>query len=304
MSFLLRRLGSAAIVLIGVTLVTFGLIQLTGDPLAAMVPPEASPQTRLLVQQELGLDQPLPVQYLRFLTNAVHGNFGNSVRDPVSAMSLVLQRLPNTFELIGLSLLMALVAGGGLGIVAAWSKLRVIQAVAETIGLFGQVMPEFWLGVVLILLFAVQVRLFPASGHEGLRSLVLPSLTLSAYPLAMIMRLMRSSLLEVRHRDFIRTANGKGLDPATVLSRHALRNALIPIVAYLGVQVARLLGGSIIVETVFGYPGMGLLAVQAIADRDLPIIQAFMVVVALTVVIASLCSDALVVAVDPRISHA
>ncbi|MFI5269325.1 MAG: ABC transporter permease [Chloroflexota bacterium] len=276
----------------------------TGDPLAAMLPVEASPESRQLVRAELGLDLPLPVQYLRFLGNAVRGRFGNSVRDPVSAMSLVLQRVPNTLQLVGLSLLVALVAGGLLGIIAAWSKRSDVQAVAETVGLLGQVVPEFWLGVVLILSFAVKVRLFPASGHDSWSSLVLPSLTLAAYPLAMVMRLTRSSLLEVRHRDYVRTATAKGLGPTVVLSRHALRNAAIPVVAYLGVQVARLLGGSIVVETVFGYPGMGLLAVQAISNRDLPVVQAFMVVVALAVVVAGLCADALMVAVDPRISHA
>jgi len=234
----------------------------------------------------------------------VQGKFGNSVRDPVSAMSLVLERIPNTLELIGLSLLIALAVGGVLGILAAWSRSNAVQAVAETVGLFGQVVPEFWLGIVLILVFAVRVRLLPASGHENWSSLVLPSVTLAAYPLAMTMRLTRSSLLEVRHRDYIRTANSKGLAPSTVLSRHALPNAAIPVVSYLGVQVARLLGGSIVVETVFGYPGMGLLAVQAISNRDLPVVEAFMVVVAATVVVASLCADALLSVVDPRIRYA
>ncbi|MFI5266146.1 MAG: ABC transporter permease [Chloroflexota bacterium] len=302
--FFARRLGNAVVVLVGVTLVTFGLLQLTGDPLAAMLPVEASPESRQLVRTELSLDQPVPVQYLHFLGNAVQGKFGNSVRDPVSAMGLVLQRVPNTLQLVGLSLLIALLVGGLLGILAAWSKRPAVQAMAETVGLFGQVVPEFWLGVVLVLMFAVKVRLFPASGHEGWTSLVLPSVTLAAYPLAMVMRLTRSSLLDVRHRDYVRTAMGKGLGPATVLSRHALRNAAIPVVSYLGVQVARLLGGSIVVETVFGYPGMGLLAVQAISNRDLPVVQAFMVVVALAVILASLCADALMGVVDPRISHA
>jgi ABC-type dipeptide/oligopeptide/nickel transport system permease component len=302
--FFVGRLGNAIVVLLGVTLITFGLLELTGNPLAAMVPVEASPETVQLVKAEFALDQPLPVQYLHFLANAVQGKFGNSVRDPVSAMSLVMERIPNTLELIGLSLLIALAVGGVLGILAAWSRSNAVQAVAETVGLFGQVVPEFWLGIVLILVFAVRVRLLPASGHENWSSLVLPSVTLAAYPLAMIMRLTRSSLLEVRHRDYIRTANSKGLAPSTVLSRHALPNAAIPVVSYLGVQIARLLGGSIVVETVFGYPGMGLLAVQAISNRDLPVVEAFMVVVAATVVVASLCADALLSAVDPRIRYA
>jgi peptide/nickel transport system permease protein len=302
--FLARRLGTAAVVLVGVTLVTFVLLEATGDPLAAMVPVEASEQTKDLIRHEFALDQPLPVQYLHFLANAVQGKFGNSVRDPVSAMSLVLDRFPNTLQLVGLSLLIALVAGGTLGILAAWSRSAGVKAVAETVGLFGQVVPEFWLGVVLILVFAVSVRLLPASGHEGWQSLLLPSVTLAAYPLAMIMRLTRSSLLEVRHRDYLRTAVSKGLAPGRVLSRHALRNAALPVLAYLGVQFARLLGGSIVVETVFGYPGMGLLAVQAISNRDLPVVQAFMVVVAASVVLASLLADGLMAAVDPRISHA
>ena len=302
--FLIRRLGNAAIVLLGVTLITFALLEMTGNPLAAMVPVEASPETKALVEHEFALDQPLPVQYLHFLGNAVRGKFGNSVRDPVSAMSLVLERLPNTLELVGLSLLIALLIGGVLGIVAAWSKSAAVKALAETVGLFGQVVPEFWLGVVLILLFAVKVRLLPASGRDSWQSLVLPAITLASYPLAMVMRLTRSSLLEVRDRDYVRTAVSKGLGPGLVLSRHALRNAGIPVLSYLGVQFARLLGGSIVVETVFGYPGMGLLAVQAISNRDLPVVQAFMVVVAAAVVLASLLADALMAAVDPRISHA
>ncbi|HEX6511101.1 MAG TPA: ABC transporter permease, partial [Chloroflexota bacterium] len=213
--FLARRLVNAAIVIVGVTLVSFGLLHLTGDPLAAMVAVEASPETRELVKSEFALDKPLPVQYLRFLANAVQGQFGNSVRDPVSAMGLVLQRIPNTLQLVGLSLLIALAAGAALGTVAAWSRSAGMKGVAETVGLMGQVVPEFWLGVVLILVFAVRLRVLPASGHDSWTSLVLPSLTLAAYPLAMIMRLSRSSLLEVRHRDYIRTAVSKGLGPGT-----------------------------------------------------------------------------------------
>lgn len=302
--FFARRLGTALIVLIGVTSITWGLLELTGDPLAAMVPVEASPETKELIKHEFSFDQPPPVQYLRFLGNAVQGKFGNSVRDPVSAMSLVLERIPNTLQLIGCSLLIALVVGGTLGTLAAWSRSKGVQALAETVGLLGQVVPEFWLGVVLILVFAVGVRLLPASGHDSPASLILPSVTLATYPLAMTMRLTRSSLIDVRHRDYIRTAVSKGLGPGSVLSRHALRNAAIPVVSYLGVQFARLVGGSIVVETVFGYPGMGLLAVQAISNRDLPVVQAFMIIVAVLVVLASLTADALIVIVDPRISHA
>ncbi len=303
MRFLATRLANAVVVLIGVTLITFGLLELTGDPLAAMVPVEASPETVALVRAEFALDQPLPVQYFHFVARAIRGQFGNSVRDPVNAMSLVMERVPNTLQLVASSLLIALLAGGFLGILAGWSRRSGVQAVAETVGLFGQVVPEFWLGVVLILVFAVGVRLLPASGHENWSSLILPAVTLAAYPLAMIMRLTRSSLLEVRHRDYIRAAVAKGLGPGAVLGRHALRNAAIPVVSYLGVQFARLLGGSIVVETVFGYPGMGLLAVQSISNRDLPVVQAFMVVVAVAVVLASLLADGLLAIVDPRIAR-
>jgi peptide/nickel transport system permease protein len=303
MLYLGQRIAQSVVVLLGIALVTFVLVQLTGDPLGALLPPDTPPEARESMRRQLGLDRPLPVQYLLFVFHAAQGNFGNSLREPVPAMSLVLDRLPNTLQLVMLGLVLALLVGVTLGAVAAVTRRASVRAVAETTGLIGQMVPEFWLGILLILIFAVNFQWLPASGRGGLESLILPAITLAAYPTAMIVRLTRSSLDEVLRQDYIRTAHGKGLVPRVVLTRHAFKNAAIPVVSYLGVQAARLIGGSIIVETVFGYPGMGLLVVQAVSTRDLPVIQAFVVVVGTCVIVANLLVDASYTLLNPRIGR-
>ena len=302
--YLAERAAHALVVLLGISLIVFVLIQLTGDPTAAMLPPDAPAETRAAFRQQVGLDQPVQVQYALFVTRAVRGDFGNSLREPVSAMSLVLERLPNTLQLVGAGLFIAVVLGVTFGIVAAVSQRPDVRATAETAGLLGQMVPDFWLGIMLILVFAVHLQWVPASGRGGLQYLILPALTLAAYPLAMIMRLTRSSLREVLYQDYIRTAYSKGLSQPVVLARHALRNAAIPVVSYLGVQAAHLVGGAIVVETVFSYPGMGLLAVQSIATRDLPVIQAFVVVVGVFVILVNLLVDSAYAVLNPRLRHA
>ncbi len=299
--YLAERAAHAAVVLVGITLIVFALIHLTGDPTAAMLPPDAPAELRAAFRQQAGLDQPLYVQYALFVVRAARGDFGNSLREPVSAMSLVLERLPNTLQLVAAGLLIALVLGVLCGAVAAVSQRPAVRATAETAGLVGQMLPDFWLGIMLILIFAVGLQWLPASGRGGPQFLILPALTLAAYPLAMIMRLTRSSLREVLYQDYIRTAYSKGLSQRAVLARHALRNAAIPVVSYLGVQAAHLVGGAIVVETVFSYPGMGLLAVQSIASRDLPVVQAFVVVVGVFVILVNLCVDSAYALLNPRL---
>jgi peptide/nickel transport system permease protein len=301
--YLGQRLAHAVVVLVGISLFVFILVQLTGDPTAAMLPPDASQETRQAFREQAGLDQPMYVQFGLFLVRAAHGDFGKSMREPVSAMSLVLERLPNTLELVVVALLIALTLGVMLGSVAAVSRRSAVRATAETAGLVGQMVPDFWLGIVLILVFAVALQWLPASGRGGPQFLILPALTLAAYPLAMIMRLTRSSLRDVLYQDYIRTAYSKGLNGRAVLARHALKNAAIPVVSYLGVQAAHLVGGAIVVETVFSYPGMGLLAVQSIATRDLPVIQAFVVVVGMFVIAMNLLVDGAYTLLNPRLRH-
>jgi peptide/nickel transport system permease protein len=302
--YLAARAAHAVVVLLGISLIVFVLVHLTGDPTAAMLPPDAPAETREAFRRQAGLDQPLQVQYVLFIARAARGDFGNSLREPVSAMSLVLERLPNTLQLVAAGLLIALVLGVLFGAIAAVSHRSGVRAMAETAGLVGQMVPDFWLGIMLILVFAVGLQWLPASGRGGPQFLLLPALTLAAYPLAMIMRLTRSSLREVLYQDYIRTAYSKGLSQRAVLARHALKNAAIPVVSYLGVQAAHLVGGAIVVETVFSYPGMGLLAVQSIATRDLPVIQAFVVVVGLFVILMNLLVDGAYAVLNPRLRQA
>jgi peptide/nickel transport system permease protein len=301
--FLVERLWQSLIVLFWVALLVFLLMRLTGDPVAVMLPAEATAEDEELLRHELGLDRPLHEQFGIFLANAVRGNFGQSYRHHQPALELVLERLPATLQLTFAALLVSLVLALPAGILAALRRGSAFDTLSRLLGLLGQAMPTFWLGLMLILLFAVHLKWFPPAGRGGPEYLVLPALTLGAYSAALSMRLLRSSLLEVLGRDYIRTARAKGLGERGVVVRHALRNAAIPVVTVIGLQVGRLLAGSVVTETVFGYGGMGLLAVQAILGRDLTIVQAFVIVAAVIILLINLAVDLLYAVIDPRIRY-
>lgn len=300
-SYLVQRLIYGIGVLLGVSVIVFFLIHFTADPCSVILPPDASATDRQICRRQLGLDQPLPVQYAIFLSRAVQGDFGFSYRHQGYAMDLVLERLPATLKLMAVAVTFAVLVAVPLGILAAWKRDTPIDALARTFVLFGQAVPDFWLGIVLILIFAVGLRWFPVSGARGWESLILPGITIGAFPLTTIARLLRSSLLEVMGQDYIRTAWGKGLPPRAVLWKHALKNAAIPTVTVIGLEVGFLFGGAVVAENVFAYPGMGRLAVNAIANRDIPVVQAFVAVTATVIVGVNLLVDLIYTWLDPRI---
>lgn len=300
--FLIQRFGYALAVLLGVTGLVFGLVHLSGDPLAGLLPPGSSPEQAASIREQLGLDRPLPVQYVDFLVRLAGGDLGQSWRQDRPALDAVMERLPNTLALTAAAILLASVLGLGLGLAAGARPGGVADFVARSFAALGQAVPGFWLGTLLILVFAVRLQWLPSSGLSDVGSLVLPSLALAVYPAAVLTRLLRSSLLETMGQDFIRTARAKGLPRATVIRIHAFRNALLPALGYVGVQIGYLAGGAIVIEGVFAYPGIGQLALMAVADRDLPVIQAFVIVVATMIVMANMAVDVVARWLDPRLA--
>jgi len=300
-SFILQRIVYAVLVMLAVASLAFAAVHLSGDPLSGFTAPGASPQDQATIREHLGLDRPISVQYVRFLKRASIGDFGDSWRARQPAMRAVVDRLPATLRLAGAALAIALLIGIPLGALAGARPGGPLDFVASAVALLGQALPGFWLGALLILLFSVRLHWLPSSGGHGWRALVLPAATLAAYPAAFFARLVRSSLLETLNQDFIRTARGKGLRESTVIRIHALRNALLPALAYAGLQAGFLLGGGVVIESVFAYPGIGQLALNAVADRDLPVIQAFVVLVAGMIVLVNLIVDLAARKLDPRL---
>jgi peptide/nickel transport system permease protein len=299
--YLLQRLVQGILVLLGVTVIVFGLTYVSGDPVAALAPLNITPEEREIYRQQLGLDRPIPVQYADFVVRAVQGDFGTSFRHREPAMMVVLERAPATLALTAAATLFALAVSVPLGIVAAMHHDKLIDVVARLFALVGQSVPTFLLGIVLILVFAVQLRWLPSSGGGGITNLILPSVTVGAFSAAVLARLLRSSLLEALGQDYIRTAYAKGLRARLVLVRHALKNAALPFVTMLGIQASFLLSGAVVAETIFAYPGIGRLAVEAISTKDVPVIQAFVTVAAVIVVVVNLAVDLVYTRLDPRI---
>jgi peptide/nickel transport system permease protein len=300
-TYFTRRLLQSLIVLLGVSFVVFFILHLTGDPALVLLPPDASPEDVRRFRQAMGFNDPFLVQYGRFLGGALRGDFGQSIRHGESAFHLVAERMPATFELAGAALLIALVLAIPAGIISAVRRNTVIDYVSTVIALLGQSMPTFWLGIMLILLFSVQFHVLPSSGRGGLEHLVLPAVTLGLFTTARITRLTRSGMLEVLGQDYIRTARAKGVSDPPVVWKHALKNAAIPIVTIVGIELGTLLGGAVITETIFAWPGVGRLSVQAIANRDYPVVQAAVFVLATTFILVNLAVDIIYTYLDPRI---
>jgi peptide/nickel transport system permease protein len=299
--YVLRRLLLLVVVLFGVSTLIFVVLRLSGDPTALFVTETATAEDVRKVRQAMGFDQPLWVQYGTFLGRAAQGDFGASFRFNQPALSMVLQRFPATLLLTVAALVVASVLGVPLGIVAAlrrgWGWDRAVMVVT----FLGQAVPTFWLGIMMILVFAVELRLFPSSGGPGLRELILPGTTLGVYMMARMARIARSSMLDVLGQDYIRTARSKGLREWAVVLRHGLRNASISIVTMIGFTFATLIGGAIVTETIFAWPGVGWLMVQAVYNRDYPVVQAAVFVTALFVATCNLLTDLLYAWLDPRI---
>ncbi len=303
-AYVLRRLGQAALTLLGVSVLVFLVLRvLPGDP-AKMLLPEGAPQSAVdELNRHLGLREPLPVQYAIFIQSVFRGDFGQSFQYRAPALRVVTERFAATAQLALAAMFLTGAVGISLGIVAAvWRGTRYDYA-STILAVFGQSLPNFWLGIMLILLFGVALRWLPTSGFESWWHLVLPAVTLASFPTALVARLTRSSMLEILGRDYIRTGRAKGLAEHAVVLRHALRNAAVPVLTVLGLQIGTLLGGAVITESVFAWPGMGKLVVDAIFFRDFPVVQTVLIFSATVFVLINLLVDLLYTVIDPRIRY-
>jgi peptide/nickel transport system permease protein len=301
--YLVRRLGRALLALWGISTIVFAVMRLSGDPAVLLLPQEASREDVQRLRHDLGLDEPLLVQYGRFLGHAVTGNFGESLRHKEPAMQLVRDHLWATLELALAAFGIATVVAVPIGILAAVKSQRSYDHIVMSLALIGQSAPTFWIGIMLILGFGLGLRWLPIGGRGTMWHLVLPALTLGAFAMASIARLTRSAMLDVIRLDYITTARAKGLREGRVIWRHALKNAAIPVVTIMGLQFGTLLGGAVVTETVFAWPGIGRLAIQGIYNRDYPIVQASVFVAAAFFVGINFCIDLLYTLLDPRIRY-
>ena len=299
--FLFRRLLRTIIVIWGVITVVFIVLRLSGDPIALMIAPETPPAEIERLRDRLGLNEPIYVQYGLYLRSVAQGDFGTSLRFHEDALGLVVERIPVTLKIALAAFAIAVVIALPVGVLSAVKPNSLIDQVAMVLALVGQAVPTFFLGIVLILVFAVQLRWFPTSGIESPAGYILPAITLGAFAMASITRLTRAAMLEVLSQDYVRTARAKGLAPTLVLNRHALRNALVPVITIMGLQFGALLGGSVVTETVFALPGMGRLIIQAIGNRDYPVVQAGVFLIAIGFVLVNFLVDLLYALLDPRI---
>lgn len=301
---LTSRLGEGLIAIWGVVTIVFVVSRLLGDPAVLLLPIGATEAQMHELRAQLGLDQPLLQQYLTFLLHAVKGDFGQSFQFARPALDVVLERLPATALLAGCALTIGVLVGGLAGALAAIYRGSAIEGLVLLVALLGQATPSFWLGIMLILFFAVQLGWFPTGGYGEWQNLVLPSVTLACFTTASIARLLRSSMLDVMRDDYVRTAYAKGLAPRRVYIWHVGRNSLIPVVTMTGILAGELLGGAAVTETVFAWPGVGRLIVQAIETKDFPVVQAGVAVVATIFVAVNLLVDLLYTLIDPRIRQA
>jgi peptide/nickel transport system permease protein len=299
--YLVQRAATTVLVTFLAASAVFLLLHLTGDPTLLMVPMDASRQLIAEVRHAYGFDQPLPVQYLRYIGRVLQGDFGQSLRQPVPALRLVLAAAPNSLILAVASLLLAVGLGVPLGVLAAQRPGSLLDRLAVGWAVTLQSVPDFWLGLVLIILLAVRHRVFPTGGFTAWRSLVLPTLTLAAYSLGNVTRLTRAGYVAELGRDYVRTARGKGLAERVVQGRHVLRNAAIPLVTIVALQFGALFGGAVVTETVFDWPGLGRLLADAIAFRDFPVVTAAVTVIAAGVSAANLLADVAYALIHPVI---
>ncbi len=301
LSYILKRLAEAVVVCFGISIITFLLLHVAGDPVVLLLSIESKAEDAVLLRKTLGLDQPIYVQYWIFLEGLLRLDFGQSlfIREP--ALNLVLERFPATIQLTMAGMVFAVLISIPLGVLAAIRRYSLLDNICTMLAVSGQAMPIFWLGLMLIIFFSVQLRILPASGRGTFLHLLMPAFTLGAALAPITMRMTRSKMLDILSQDYIRTARAKGLREQLVLFRHGFLNACIPIVTILGLQFGRLLGGAIVTETVFAWPGLGSLAVSAIRNFDYPLAQAAILMMALIVVLVNLGVDIAVGYLDPRI---
>ncbi len=304
-AYFARRLLSTIPVVFGVVLLVFSMLHLVpGDPVKMMLGEfQTSPAQIAKLQAQLHLDEPLPQQFGRYVWNALHGDLGRSIRSNKPVTQEIMDNLPSTLQLALTGLLVAAVLGISFGVLAAVKQYSWMDAGSMLVALVGISMPSFWLGLLLIFTFSLRFRLFPATGGGDLKHLVLPAVTLGLGASAIIARLTRSSMLEVMRNEYVTTARSKGLRESRVIIRHALKNALIPVVTIFGLQFGQLLAGTVVIETVFGRPGIGRLIVDAILNKDFPLVQGIVLVIAISYVVVNLIVDLLYAFLDPRIRY-
>lgn len=298
------RILQAIPALIGVTVIVFLLLQLSGDPASILLPLDASDADRAAFRRAYGLDQPIPIQYVNYMSQIVRGDFGKSFAYQEPALQVVMRRLPATLELAILASLLANLIAIPAGVFAALHRGKLFDRGLMALMLLGQSVPTFWLGMMLALLVAVQFKLLPVSGRGGWQHLILPTVTLAFWLIALLARVTRSEMLEVLNRDYVRTARAKGLRERKVITAHQLRNALPPIVTVMGLQFGGLLGGAVMTETVFAWPGVGTLILESISKRDYPVVMTGILVVAGLFILINLSLDLLYGYIDPRIKSA
>ncbi len=302
-SFLARRILQAITVLLGATLVAFFVTRATGDPVNLLLPETATDEQRQALRVRLGLDQPIITQYTRYLSDILQGDFGNSIRHEVPVADLIWERMPATLELALAGMALTIIFSFPLGIFIALKRNTIWDLLGTTFSLLGQAMPTFWTGLMLILIFAVGLGWLPVSGRDTWQNLVLPATVLGIYSTGRITRLVRSGMLEVLGKEYIRTARAKGLMENVVVWVHALRNASIPVVTMLGLEFASMLSGALIIEMVFAWPGLGRLVVTSVFSRDFPVVQGVVLTYAVIFVVSNLVVDMVYSVLDPRISY-
>lgn len=299
--YLIKRLGQSLIAVLGITLIVFLVLNLAGDPVELMLPPSATKADMEAMRDLMGFNDPILVQYGRFLAGAVKGDFGLSYNYNEPALTVVLERLPATIELTLAALFLALLVGIPAGVISAVQRNSKTDTVIRVMALLGQCMPGFWLGIMLMLLFSVKLGWLPTSGSESWKSIIMPAITLSANTAATITRLLRSNMLDVMNKEYIDVAWSKGLSSWSVVMKHAFKNALSSIITVLGMQFATMIGGAVIIETVFGWPGVGRLAVMSITNSDFMVVEAIVFILAVTFVIVNLIVDLLYCVINPRV---
>jgi peptide/nickel transport system permease protein len=301
--YAVKRLLLGLITLIGVSIIVFVAVRLSGDPALLLASPDATQEELQKIRVELGLDKSVPVQYFVFIKNSFQGDFGRSTRYRRGALELVLNRLPATMELAVLAFCISISIGLTFGVISVTKPGSWLDFSGKTFASLGQAMPEFWIGIMAVLIFSVKLGWLPTSGRGGVQHLILPSFTLGWFSAASIMRLTRSAMLKVMGSEYIKTARLKGNPERVVVWRHALRNALIPVVAMGGMQLGRLLGGAVIVETVFGWPGLGQLILDGVYARDYSIVQAGVFITSGIFILLNLIVDLTYGIIDPRIRY-
>ena len=330
--YLLRRLALTIPILLGVSLVVFLMLHTAGgDPAQLILGARADPASLAALRQEMGLDRPLPAQYLAFLSDALRGDLGRSYRSRTPVVDEIAARFPATIELAVTAMIIAVIVGAFFGTVAAVRRHTILDFASSTVVLLGVSIPTFWLGIILIIVFGLWLRWLPISGRVNPRlgadpsvpfltlsallhgnltvardaaaHLILPALTLAAWPAAIVARMTRASLIEALSQDYVRTARGKGLRDRTIVVRHAARNALLPVLTVVGLELGSLLGGAVVTETIFSWPGLGQLTVQAISGRDYQMVQGVVLLLATIFVLLNLLVDVLYAVLDPRIRY-